>query len=172
MFESSTLSFSPLSTFFTSTQRDRSSFQTMAPPIMSFGRTSVVGWSPSSTSLSSSNSTSTSTSPYLATGTVSGALDDSFSSESLLELWQPFNSASSSNNHESLEPIARVNASARFNRIAWGSHGVSTQERPLGIIAGGLENGNVALWDPSIAIHHQGHEYTFSLSFSLSLNSN
>ncbi|GAA5995429.1 hypothetical protein JCM5350_005970, partial [Sporobolomyces pararoseus] len=132
----------------------------MAPPIMSFGRTSVVGWSPSSTSLSSSNSTSTSTStsPYLATGTVSGALDDSFSSDSLLELWQPFNSASSSNNHESLEPIARVNASARFNRIAWGSHGVSTQERPLGIIAGGLENGNVALWDPSIAIHHQGHD--------------
>ncbi|GAA5915736.1 uncharacterized protein JCM6883_002940 [Sporobolomyces salmoneus] len=128
----------------------------MAPPLMSFGRTSVVGWSPSTSSHSSPSSSSSSTSPLLATGTVSGALDDSFSSESLLELWEPFESTS--NEVASLEPIARVSAPARFNRIAWGSHGINSQERPLGIIAGGLENGNVALWDPSIALYHQGHD--------------
>lgn len=115
----------------------------MAPPITSFGRTSVLAWS---------RSTSTS---YLATGTVSGALDDSFSQESTLEIWDPFHHEA----NEPLEPIARVNAPARFNRIAWGALGQANRDRPLGVIAGGLENGTVALWDPSIALENDRHEY-------------
>jgi len=39
-------------------------------------RTSTFAWSPSA-------------SPLLATGTVAGALDESFSNESQLELWAP-----------------------------------------------------------------------------------
>ncbi|GAA5841077.1 hypothetical protein JCM5353_001374 [Sporobolomyces roseus] len=118
----------------------------MAPPLSTLGRTSVVGWSPS-------NDT---TSQLFATGTVSGALDDSFSTESLLELWEPF--TSSSEQESRLEPIARISAPARFNRISWGGHGINSQERPLGVIAGGMENGQVALWDPSIALHHSEHD--------------
>lgn len=127
-----------------------SKYSTMAPPLSTLGRTSVVGWSPS-------NDT---TSQLFATGTVSGALDDSFSTESLLELWEPF--TSSSEQESRLEPIARISAPARFNRISWGGHGINSQERPLGVIAGGMENGQVALWDPSIALHHSEHEYVFN----------
>ncbi|GAA6022152.1 hypothetical protein JCM11491_005106 [Sporobolomyces phaffii] len=120
----------------------------MAPPLASFGRTAVVGWSPQLSS-SSSSSSSPAASPLLATGTVSGALDDSFSSDSVLELWEPFHP------HDGpLEPLARVHAPARFNRIAWGTHGQSS----LGVIAGGLENGTVALWDPQLALANDGHD--------------
>lgn len=122
----------------------------MSPPLSTLGRTSVVGWSPSIDT----------NSQLFATGTVSGALDDSFSTESLLELWEPF--TSSSQQESTLEPIARINAPARFNRLAWGAHGINSHERPLGVIAGGMENGQVALWDPSIALHHSEHEYVFA----------
>lgn len=40
-------------------------------------RTATFAWSP------------TSTLPLIATGTVAGALDESFSNESQLEIWQP-----------------------------------------------------------------------------------
>jgi protein transport protein SEC31 len=34
---------------------------------------------------------------------------------------------------------------ARFNRLAWGS---VNNSRPEGVIAAGMENGELALWDP------------------------
>ena len=34
----------------------------------------------------------------------------------------------------------------RFNRLAWGH---VDNSRPRGVIAAGLENGELALWDPS-----------------------
>lgn len=43
-----------------------------------------------------------------------------------------------------LRIIAQVGA--RFNRLAWGHVDAS---RPQGVIAAGLENGELALWDPS-----------------------
>ncbi|GAA6063655.1 hypothetical protein JCM10212_004922 [Sporobolomyces blumeae] len=149
----------------------------MAPPLRSLSRTSVVAWSPSPPGRPSSAPRA---SPYLATATVSGALDDSFSSDSYLELWEPFaephsprrpSSPSprfapndtphdeSSPSSASLDhPLARIAAPARFNRIAWGAHGSHLGERPLGLIAGGMENGHVALWDPSIALDHPHHD--------------
>jgi protein transport protein SEC31 len=33
----------------------------------------------------------------------------------------------------------------RFNRLAWGA----VDGRPKGVIAAGLENGELALWDPA-----------------------
>jgi protein transport protein SEC31 len=37
-----------------------------------------------------------------------------------------------------------------FNRLAWG--GV-TADRPLGVIAGGLENGELMLWNPEAILN-------------------
>lgn len=124
----------------------------MAPPLTTLSRTAVVAWSPTPSHSPSPSRSLESPRPYLATGTVSGALDDSFSSESHLELWAPFDTLA----HP--EPICRVNAPARFNRIAWGPHGTTNGDRPLGVIAGGLENGTVALWDPSLALDNPRHE--------------
>ncbi|KAH8826241.1 SEC31B protein [Flagelloscypha sp. PMI_526] len=77
-------------------------------------------------------------SPLLATGTVSGALDDTFSDESKLEFWKPdflSSTAPFSLGEEDGEgPIVTVTEKSRFNRLGWGKEG---------IIAGGLENGEL-----------------------------
>ena len=86
-------------------------------------QTSTTSWSPSHNGLT------------LALGTVAGALDSSFSTSTHLEIVQL---------HESkLISLGKCSANARFNRIVWGNTGNS-----LGIIAGGLENGDVCFWDP------------------------
>ncbi|KAJ6498125.1 hypothetical protein C8R47DRAFT_319944 [Mycena vitilis] len=100
-------------------------------------RTSTFAWSPSAEL------------PLLATGTVAGALDESFSDESQLEIWAPdfldrdeFELGGAGQRG----PKGVVKDTARFNRLAWGSVDAA---RPRGVIAAGLENGELALWDPA-----------------------
>ncbi|CAA7257388.1 unnamed protein product [Cyclocybe aegerita] len=100
-------------------------------------RTSTFAWSPSASL------------PLLATGTVAGALDESFSNESQLEIWAPnfLDKDEFDLGVEGLHgPKGHVTDNARFNRLAWG-YGDAT--RPQGVIAAGLENGELALWDPA-----------------------
>ncbi|KAJ7479966.1 hypothetical protein B0H11DRAFT_1863790 [Mycena galericulata] len=100
-------------------------------------RTSTFAWSPSAEL------------PLLATGTVAGALDESFSDESQLEIWAPdfldrdeFELGGAGQKG----PKGVVKDTARFNRLAWGAVDAT---RPRGVIAAGLENGELALWDPA-----------------------
>ncbi|KAJ3833480.1 hypothetical protein F5878DRAFT_728797 [Lentinula raphanica] len=100
-------------------------------------RTSTFAWSPYASL------------PLLATGTVAGALDESFSNESQLEIWAPnfldkneFDLGGPGQNG----PKGFVKDTVRFNRITWGFVDAS---RPRGVIAAGMENGELALWDPS-----------------------
>jgi len=120
-------------------------------------RTSTFSWSPHSTV------------PLLATGTVAGALDESFSNESQLEIWAP-----EFMNRQEYElggngqpgPKGSITTSARcghlvlrdkhelitgaacirFNRIAWGT---ADGTRPQGVLAAGMENGELGIWDPA-----------------------
>ncbi|KAH9059766.1 hypothetical protein EDB87DRAFT_1675007 [Lactarius vividus] len=104
-------------------------------------RTSTLAWSPLST-------------PLLATGTVAGALDESFSNDSQLEIWAPdfLNKQEYELGGEGHNgPRGSVTNTARFNRIAWGQ-GDGT--RPEGVIAAGMENGELAIWDPSKIVAH------------------
>ena len=117
-------------------------------------RTSTFAWSPLSQ-------------PLLATGTVAGALDESFSNDSQLEIWEPdflnkqeydLGGERQNGPRGSVANTARCVLSFfaestgdnvlldRFNRIAWGP-GDGT--RPEGVIAAGMENGELAIWDPS-----------------------
>jgi len=41
--------------------------------------------------------------------------------------------------------LIQTSAADRFNRLAWGG----VDGRPKGVIAAGLENGELALWDPA-----------------------
>ncbi|KAF9004641.1 hypothetical protein BDQ17DRAFT_1354419 [Cyathus striatus] len=99
-------------------------------------RTSTFAWSP------------TPELPLIATGTVAGALDESFSNESQLEIWAP-DWLDSSEFDLGLEgyggPKGAVKDTARFNRLAWGYVDPS---RPRGVIAAGMEDGALSLWDP------------------------
>ncbi|KAF9491062.1 hypothetical protein BDN71DRAFT_1453478 [Pleurotus eryngii] len=100
-------------------------------------RTSTFAWSPT-TSL-----------PLLATGTVAGALDESFSNESQLEIWAPdfldkdeFVLGSEGGHG----PKGVVTDNSRFNRLAWG---YGDSGKPKGVLAAGMENGELVLWDPA-----------------------
>jgi protein transport protein SEC31 len=99
-------------------------------------RTSTFAWSP------------TASLPLIATGSVAGALDESFSNESQLEIWQP---DFMDKNEYDLggdglpAPKGAVTDSSRFNRLAWGQ---VHRDRSRGVIAAGMENGELALWDP------------------------
>ncbi|KAJ3981184.1 hypothetical protein F5890DRAFT_1618907 [Lentinula detonsa] len=100
-------------------------------------RTSTFAWSPYASL------------PLLATGTVAGALDESFSNESQLEIWAPDFLDKNEFDLGGVEqngPKGFVKDTARFNRITWGFNDWS---RPRGVIAAGMENGELVLWDPS-----------------------
>ncbi|KAJ7598386.1 hypothetical protein C8J56DRAFT_1157604 [Mycena floridula] len=100
-------------------------------------RTSTFAWSPSASL------------PMLATGTVAGALDESFSDESQLEIWAPDfldkdeYDLGGPGEHG---PKGLVTDKARFNRLTWG---YVDEGRPHGVLAAGMENGELSLWDPA-----------------------
>ncbi|KAG9122073.1 protein transport protein S31 [Ceratobasidium sp. 392] len=102
-------------------------------------RTATFAWSPSAV-------------PTLATGTVAGALDASFSNDAHLEIWTP--DLQDGNHTLGAEggsgPSGIVTTSARFNRLAWG---YINPDRPEGVIAAGLESGQLELWDPAQITH-------------------
>lgn len=82
--------------------------------------------------------------PFIAAGTMAGAVDLSFSSSSNLEIFElDFNSE----DHE-MKLLGQCSSSERFTRLAWGSYGSGSEESPYGCIAGGLVDGNIGLWNP------------------------
>lgn len=92
-------------------------------------RTAAFTWSPGSAP------------PFLATGTKAGAVDEGFSNDTQLELWDL--SLSGPKKGE-LEPAASIDTDSRFNDIAWTKE---PEAASRGIIAGALENGSLDLWD-------------------------
>ncbi|XP_050210185.1 protein transport protein SEC31 homolog B [Mercurialis annua] len=82
--------------------------------------------------------------PYMAAGTMAGAVDLSFSSSAALEI---FKLDFQSDDHE-LPLIGEVQSSERFNRLAWGKSGSGSDQYSLGLIAGGLVDGSIDIWNP------------------------
>lgn len=108
----------------------------------SIPRTATFAWSPASLQT---------TEPYIASGTVAGVLDESFSNDSVLEIWQPQYSSSGAAPAGSLKPIASTPTSAKLNRLAWGY--VHPSSYPRGLLAAGLENGELGVWDANKVIN-------------------
>ena len=98
--------------------------------LRSIDRTAVFAWSNGSGN------------PLMVTGTRTGALDDLFSSETKLELWDL--RLNEIGNEEELKPAGSITTDSGFNDIAWSE---STDDHPLGVIAGALDNGSVDIWD-------------------------
>ncbi|TBU47884.1 hypothetical protein BD309DRAFT_950771 [Dichomitus squalens] len=99
-------------------------------------RTSTFAWSP------------TPSLPSLATGTVAGALDESFSNNGQLEIWAPDfldRKQFDLGGEGQAGPKGTVTTTSRFNRLAWG---YVNAERPRGLIVAGMENGELDIWDP------------------------
>ncbi|KAK9238451.1 hypothetical protein V1525DRAFT_358354 [Lipomyces kononenkoae] len=96
-------------------------------------RTATFAWSPGAQL------------PFIATGTVAGAVDADFSSKSVLELWDLNLVDKSTNGFQLSSPVVSVGTDARFHDLIWGAVNTS---HPNGIIAGAQENGTLVLWDP------------------------
>eukprot|EP00158_Paraphelidium_tribonemae_P009299 Partr_v1_DN28826_c1_g1_i2_m33167 putative Component of the coat protein complex II (COPII) which promotes the formation of transport vesicles from the endoplasmic reticulum (ER). The coat has two main functions, the physical deformation of the endoplasmic reticulum membrane into vesicles and the selection of cargo molecules len=101
--------------------------------------------------------------PMIASGSVSGAFDASFSSKSDLEIFC-LNLADVSDGSALFE-LGKVSSESRFNSLAWSSAGVS-ESKPYGILAGGKEDGSLDLYNPfafkddganALILHKQAH---------------
>lgn len=102
----------------------------MTRKLKTIRRTAAFAWSPGHQS------------PMIATGTKAGTVDDSFSSTSALEIFYlDLNTES-----KSAQSSFKVDTVSRFNALTWGH---STSDKPLGLIAGGMESGELELWDPA-----------------------
>ncbi|CAE6512434.1 unnamed protein product [Rhizoctonia solani] len=102
-------------------------------------RTATFAWSPD-------------VEPTIATGTVAGALDASFSNDAHLEIWNPdvHDRNTTIGAEGGVGPKGKVTISSRFNRLAWG---YVNPDRPKGVLAAGLESGQLELWDPAQITH-------------------
>ncbi|KAI3744025.1 hypothetical protein L1987_57097 [Smallanthus sonchifolius] len=87
--------------------------------------------------------------PFLAAGTMAGAVDMSFSSSANLEIFQlDFQS-----DDRKLPLAGAIPSSEPFNRLSWGKSPTSgSEELSLGLVAGGLVDGNIGIWNPRILI--------------------
>ncbi|KAI8881530.1 hypothetical protein K501DRAFT_222721 [Backusella circina FSU 941] len=84
------------------------------------------------------------TQPILATGTLSGTLDDTFSNTSILKLYD-----------YKATILGQVNSSSRFNKLVWSRNGV---------IAGGLEDGRLLLWQSQAILDKRENSLLLSSS--------
>ncbi|KAJ9290220.1 hypothetical protein DTO027B5_1380 [Paecilomyces variotii] len=92
-------------------------------------RTATFAWSPGAKS------------PLIATGTRAGAVDVNFSNETCLELWDLGLDREDAGTE--LQPTAKVSTDSGFNDLAW----AESDDNTRGVIAGGLENGSLDIWD-------------------------
>lgn len=82
--------------------------------------------------------------PYMAAGTMAGAVDLSFSSSANLEIFKlDFQSED-----RDLLLVGESPSSERFNRLAWGKNGSGSEDFSLGLVAGGLVDGSIDIWNP------------------------
>lgn len=96
------------------------------------GRLSVAAWSPGGSG-----------GGYIATGTYAGSVDTSFTDSVALEL------LSVDIQRSKLVPVATLPAPAKFGSLDWSN---PSRAHPAGLIAGGLVDGTVRVWDAASLI--------------------
>ncbi|KAJ4836661.1 Protein transport protein Sec31B [Turnera subulata] len=92
--------------------------------------------------------------PYMAAGTMAGAVDLSFSSSASIEIFKlDFQS-----DDRDLPVVGESPSSERFNRLAWGRNGSGSDSYSLGLLAGGLVDGSIDIWNPLTLIRSDTSE--------------
>ncbi|KAL3516403.1 hypothetical protein ACH5RR_023305 [Cinchona calisaya] len=88
---------------------------------------------------------------YLAAGTMAGAVDLQFSSSANIDIFE----LDFASDDRQLILAGSMPSSERFNRLSWGKRQSNSDEFSLGLIAGGLVDGNIGLWNPKPLISSQ-----------------
>ncbi|XP_042064302.1 protein transport protein SEC31 homolog B-like [Salvia splendens] len=91
---------------------------------------------------------------YIAAGTMAGAVDLQFSSTANLDIFE----LDFVSDDRQLIMAGTIPSSERFNRISWQKASANSEEYPLGLIAGGLVDGNIGLWNPKPLICKEGSD--------------
>ncbi|WPT11630.1 Protein transport protein SEC31-like protein B [Picochlorum sp. SENEW3] len=93
------------------------------------------------------------TAPFMAAGSVAGAIDLSFSTSSQLEIF----SLDYSSPGKGLVRVGEaVQAPERFARLSWAATGEEFPHFKYGMLGGGLSDGTVCVWNPASIIDGQG----------------
>jgi protein transport protein SEC31 len=103
------------------------------PVLKEIQSASSIAWAPSSYDKT-----------ILAAGNVQGMLDENFQTSAKLELYSADLSAPGKDPFF-LGSVAVTQCN--FSKIAWGSKGTQDSSHSMGIIAGGMSNGALHLWD-------------------------
>lgn len=105
-------------------------------------RNAAVAWCPSSQHAH-----------VLASGTLEGMIDDNFQTTSQLELYN----ANPARPGVDCELLGSIKVQNCFHSISWGSKGTATGDFPMGVVAGGMSDGAVCLWDANRVINGGGN---------------
>lgn len=81
---------------------------------------------------------------YVAAGTMAGAVDLQFSSSANLDIFE----LDFLSDDRQMVLAGSVPSSEKFDRLSWGKGPPNSEEFSFGLIAGGLVDGNIALWNP------------------------
>ncbi|KAL2461198.1 Protein transport protein SEC31B [Abeliophyllum distichum] len=97
---------------------------------------------------------------YLAAGTMAGAVDLQFSSSANLDIFE----LDFVSDDRQLILSGTAPSSERFNRLSWGKGPANSDEFSLGLIAGGLVDGNIGLWNPNTLIRSHASKKGYETS--------
>lgn len=107
------------------------------PRVGAVARCSTVSWSPISQQPT-----------LMAAGTVAGAISDSFDASAHLELF----SLDLGSRTGEMPLLGSVQTNERFHRLAWGTHGRDSGVFSHGIIAGGMVDGSIKVFNPALML--------------------
>lgn len=79
----------------------------------------------------------------IASGTIAGTIDDSFETKSQLEIYDIDLGSSS---HE-MRLLGSIGSKDCFHSVAWGAKGIEDGSMPYGIVAGGMSDGSINIWN-------------------------
>uniref|UniRef100_A0A0D6QV06 Sec16 Sec23-binding domain-containing protein n=1 Tax=Araucaria cunninghamii TaxID=56994 RepID=A0A0D6QV06_ARACU len=89
--------------------------------------------------------------PLIAAGTLAGAFDLSDASAAKLEIFKL--------DFQSYDPelpvVGECPSTEQFSRLSWGNVGIGTEDYPYGVIAGGLSDGTIHVWNPAKLMNSQ-----------------
>jgi len=103
-------------------------------------RASKVAWCPSARYGS-----------LIASGTIAGTIDDSFETRSQLELYDTDLGIEGPN----MTLLGSVVCKDSFHSVAWGKKGIEDGRYSYGLLAGGMSDGAINIWDTSAIVKNQ-----------------